>query len=54
LQALRVLLAGGASGEVFRGVLLEGVIGLAWLGGGMLALDKTVLAARRNGAIDIL
>jgi len=54
LQSIRALLAGEASGEIVRGVFTEGVIGLAWLGVGMVALDRTVLAARRNGAIDIL
>ena len=53
LQSIRLMMAGGTSREFAAGFLVESVVGLAWFAVGVLTLDRTVLAARRTGAIDL-
>ena len=53
LQSIRLMMAGGPPREFAAGFALEAIVGLAWFAVGVLALDRTVLVARRTGAIDL-
>jgi len=54
LSSIRLLMADEFTDEVLVGVVLEAAVGLVWLGLGALILDRTVNAARRTGAIDLI
>lgn len=52
LHAIRLLFADGAWLDIARGLALEGVVGTAWLGAGILTMDRMAGAGRRDGTID--
>jgi ABC-2 type transport system permease protein len=54
LYSIRLLMADEFTDQVLVGVVLEAGVGLLWLGLGILTLDRTVKAARRTGAIDLI
>ena len=54
LQSIRLLTAGGPTGDVALGAAVEVLVGLAWLGLGVLTLDRTVNLARRRGTIELI
>lgn len=53
LQSIRLMMAGGPPPEFVAGFVVEAIVGFAWFAIGILTLDRTVLAARRTGAIDL-
>jgi ABC-2 type transport system permease protein len=53
LQSIRLMMAGRAPREFVAGFVVEAVVGMAWFVVGVVTLDRTVLAARRTGAVDL-
>lgn len=54
LQAIRLFMAVGLSGDVAVDAALEVVVGFGWLALGILTLDRTVHMARRSGNIELI
>lgn len=54
LQAIRLFMADGLSGDVAVDAALEVVVGFGWLALGVLTLDRTVHMARRSGNIELI
>ena len=54
LHSIRLAWTGGRLGDVVFGTGIEVLIGLGWLGLGILTLDRTVNIARRRGTIELI
>jgi ABC-2 type transport system permease protein len=52
LQAMRLLLGDGGMWDIATGIALEMLVGTAWLGLGMLVVDRLAEAGRADGSIE--
>lgn len=53
LQAIRLVLEGGAANLILRELLLEGVVGLVYLGLGLISFSILLQSSRKHGSFDL-
>jgi ABC-2 type transport system permease protein len=52
VSAIRLMLGGGAAGDIVVQLGLEGAVALAWLAAALAAIDRVAEAGRANGSIE--